>query len=189
MGRHAETADLTRFVADHVAALYRPSARMRLVKRPANRRLIEVLERSLATFAPSFPPVRSDAKWPVGLGHNDLTLHNLLRAPSGKLWLIDWEHAGVVPLVADLGRVYLDCLGLKDVIIGLLQSFDPRGEALAPRHQLALGALVAAERQAVGRSQLLEAAMKTRGLSEEAARREFDDGVVATREAIAGLAK
>jgi hypothetical protein len=180
-GRVSTPADLAEFVTGHGEAVWLPTVRLRPIKRPAARSLIEALEHSLA---PLFPAVPEDAEWPVGFTHNDLRLDNLLRDAAGKFWLIDWEGAGVVPLVSDLGSAYLDAPALRDVMLAILAAADPAGRALAPRHQLALGASLALQRRV--RGAVVEA--KTRGLSSYHASRQYEVTLSRYRRSIAELA-
>ena len=48
-----------------------------------------------------------DAKRPLPTGwtHGDVVFSNLIRDPHGVVYLIDWENAGVRPVVADLAKV------------------------------------------------------------------------------------
>jgi hypothetical protein len=183
-GRLATITDVAEFVTDHAAAFWLPTARLRRIKLPFQLRLIEALERSLA---PAFPAVAEDALWPVGFGHNDLMSGNLLRDAEGKFWLVDWEGAGIMPLVADLGSVYLDVPHLADTILALLAAADPSGRALAPRHQLALGASLALQKRAEGRRDFVADA-KRRGISETEALRLFNGRIDNYRRVIVQLA-
>jgi hypothetical protein len=180
-GRISTRADLVEFVIHHGAALWLPAPRLRRIKRPFQRALIDALERSLASI---FPPVSEDALWPVTFGHNDLRLDNLLRDRDGKFWLIDWEGAGEVPVVSDLGSAYLDAPELADAMMGILATADPSGRALSPRHQLALGASLALQRRATGAA--TEA--RWRGFSEQEAMRRQAEIVNLYRGAIVELA-
>lgn len=180
-GRDSTRADLVQFVTQHGPALWLPTARLRRVKRPFQRELIEALERWLASL---FPPIAADALWPVALAHNDVRLDNLLRDAGGKFWMIDWEGAGVVPIVSDLGSAYLDAPELADTMIAILAAADPSGRALPPRHQLALGASLALQRRANGAA--AEASLK--GLSRQQAMRQYEATLIRSRDAIRQLA-
>jgi hypothetical protein len=182
-GREATKADVTRFVWRHAASVSLPLARLVRVRRsPRLKGLIDALERSLRRM---FPPVPHEALWPIGFGHNDLKRDNLLRAPDGKFWLVDWERSGVVPLAANFGKVYLDFPTLGEPILSLLGAADPDERALSPRHQLALGASLALQNRA---HVLVRDAMIARGISERQALREIDRTIRSARRAIAQLA-
>jgi hypothetical protein len=182
-GREATDADLSAFVAQHAASVTLPLARLARVRRaPRLGPMIDALDWSLRAM---FPPVGNDAMWPVAFSHNDLNPDNLLIDAGQRMWLLDWEISGVAPLVADLGRVYLRLPDLRGTILALLAAADPEGRALPPRHQLALGASRALQRNAHIH---VHNAVWRRGLSEPEARREIEGMINDARRMIAQLA-
>jgi hypothetical protein len=139
--------DIGRLATTHLAGLYRATVRPRAVRRaPGGRAFVDELDRVLRATTTRFPALRPDDRWLVGLCHADLDIENTLADRAGRIWILDWEKAGVVPLIADLGRLLIGRPGLKDALLGLLNSFDRDGVTLPPVHQLALGAAFEAQR-------------------------------------------
>ncbi len=185
-GRRAVREDLARFVVRHAETVYLSTARLRRVKRnPARARIVMALEKSLNRL---FPPIDEQALWAECVGHNDLHLDNLLCSSDGKMWLLDWEHCGVVPLARDLGAIFCQMPTLRPALLGLLALADPNGQALDPPHQLALGASLALQRLAEQRRRDIRVLVAERGLSEREAEREIDGTMEKARQSIARLA-
>lgn len=66
-------------------------------------------------FIDFFSHVRDVAHLPQGVVHTDIGPHNTLEQANGTLVLIDWEDAGVGPLVIDLGWLLEQCLTVDNV--------------------------------------------------------------------------
>jgi aminoglycoside phosphotransferase (APT) family kinase protein len=124
----------------------------------------------------------------VGLCHGDLNRDNLLCAEDGRLWLIDWERAGVIPLAQDLGRLYVIDPKLKSAILDLLGSLDPAREALSPVHQLALGAAFELFKHIRSRAWCLDYEMSAKGRTLEEAAAIVDRRAMEARAALADVA-
>ncbi len=60
--------------------------------------------REVATILSSLPSLALQ-DLPNGIMHGDVHEGNLLRNPAGQLFLLDWEHAGIGPLLLDLALV------------------------------------------------------------------------------------
>lgn len=134
-------------LATHLTGLYRATVRPRAVRRaPGARAFVDELDRVLRASTARFRALRPDDRWLVGLGHADLDIGNILADRAGRIWILDWEKAGVVPLIADLGRLLVGRPWLTEALLGILRSFDPNGITLPPVHQLALGAAFEAQR-------------------------------------------
>ena len=151
------------------------------------RSIVDELDRILRILAPSFPPIRHDDKWLVALCHNDLGRSNLLTGRDGRLWLLDWENAGVVPVFADLGRLYLDHPHLKETLLDVLRSLDPGRETLPPVHQLALGAAFEVERRRRLKQVTVGDAMRSEGKSSAEAIADYGRALGDARRIVASL--
>jgi hypothetical protein len=188
-GSLADAAAMARFVERHMAALYRPSARPRRIRRlTVMKPFIDGLQGVLAKLAPAFPPISNDARWLVGLCHNDLHAANFVIDRGDRFWLIDWEKAGVVPLAADFGNVYLEHPELKAPLLKLLAAFDPSGETLPVVHQLALGAAYHLQFRVIHRRPRIDAAVHTEGKGRQDAEAEYERAMARDRQTVAGLA-
>jgi hypothetical protein len=181
-GKIADNVDFHTVVVPYAREFILPLARMRRIRRaPRVLPLIDALEYSLRSL---FPRIDANAMWPVSYAHNDLNDDNLLLTADGRLWILDWELSGVAPVAADLGRVYLRSPDSREPILALLAAADPEGVALAPRHQLALGASLALHRSVHVR---INMAMHSRGLSEGDARKALEGMISDARRAIVRL--
>ncbi len=88
---------------------FAPSERMNQQRELAERLGLE------PAFIELFSHVRDVAHLPQGIVHTDIGPHNTLEQADGDLLLIDWEDAGVGPLVIDLGWLLEQCLTLDNV--------------------------------------------------------------------------
>jgi len=88
---------------------FAPSERMRQQRQLAERLGLD------PAFINIFSRVRDIAHLPQGIVHTDIGPHNTLEQADGSLLLIDWEDAGVGPLVIDLGWLLEQCLTLDNV--------------------------------------------------------------------------
>jgi Ser/Thr protein kinase RdoA (MazF antagonist) len=149
--------------------------------------LIEELAKVLKEVAPSLARVANDARWPVGICHGDLHAGNLLKGSDGRIWLVDWELAGVRPVVIDLAHLYLRIPDLKPVILDILAALDPEGAGMVPVQQLALGSAFQLRKRAYRRASRIEEVVKTKGQQPSQAASDYDRATARAREAIAAL--
>lgn len=181
-GDHTNGADADRFAREDATLLYASLARPRLVMRRAwHVKMVDTVERDLGLVAPSFPALGGGSRWMVGLCHNDLNSSNLLSARDGRLWLVDWENAGIAPIVVDLGTLYVAYPELAESLLNVLRAIDPERVTLAPEHQLAIGSMINIRRRFSMRDRLIKDMVKTGCTPAEAVERLREELATACR--------
>jgi thiamine kinase-like enzyme len=123
---HAGPALATSFGCFTIAQRYAATARSRGVEPPNEyAKAVEVCAHIFTAFA-----IHSEPDVPA---HNDLLNANFLRSADGKVWLIDWEYAGMNSRWFDLGNLATNNELDGDGRDALLQSYsggvDPVGRA------------------------------------------------------------
>jgi hypothetical protein len=187
-GDHVTAGDVARFVRDHALALAGPARARPIGRRSTHRDYVEASIKDLRGMAPSLARIDADAAWLVGFCHNDHGGTNLLRGYDGKLWLIDWEHAGVGPVAVDLGQLYADFPDLAEPMLAVLRALDPRGAALAPERQLALGAMITVQRRFRARRALINEKVRQGQVAPARAEEKFRADLTLACQRIAALA-
>ena len=188
-GERGNSNDFKRFVSNYAFELYSLTARLRPTVRSRHHAwLMEELSRILSDIGPGFDRVADGAQWPVGICHGDLHAGNLLKGADGRIWLVDWELAGVRPVVVDLAQLYLRIPAMKPVILDILRSLDPPGIGMPPIQQLALGSAFQLRKRSYRRASRIEEVVKIKRQSPSQAASDYDKATVRAREAIAALA-
>ena len=85
-------------------------------------------------------------KWPVAFGHGDLSKGNMLRDSSGKLFIVDWEVACMMPVACDLQVIYAGCPDMRGDILNILAVLSENEKSVVPPEMqmvMALGARTA----------------------------------------------
>ena len=116
----------TNFGCFSIAQRYATIAGARGIEPPAAyREAVELCTRIESAFA-----ARPEPDVP---GHNDLLNANFLRDPTGRVWLIDWEYAGMNSRWFDLGNLatnhQLDADGRDALLLAYAGEVSPVGQA------------------------------------------------------------
>jgi thiamine kinase-like enzyme len=187
-GSPATFEDVVQLVSS-AHSLYRATVRVRALARSAhNQKIIERLREMLRRLAPRLAPIPYDAVWLTVLAHGDLLAHNLIHGADGRVWIVDWEKAGINPLGFDLGRLYLRYPQLKERLLALIEELTVHRGVLSPLGQLALGAAFALKWRDFMRQTVVGEAVKMFGNNPATAAAEYDLGTMAARKAVAALA-
>jgi hypothetical protein len=87
-----------------------------------------LVARGLALLADARPLVSAP-------GHGDLGLTNLLLARDGRLFVLDWEHARPLPVLADAVRLLVNVPGAPEALRPLVERAAARHGAMLPFDQ------------------------------------------------------
>jgi thiamine kinase-like enzyme len=158
------------------------------VRSPHHAWLINEISKVLKKIAPKFATIPGGARWPVGLCHGDLNAHNGLKDPDDRYWLIDWESAGVRPIVLDLAHVYLTNPTIRPAALDVLRALDPNDEAMQPLQQLAIGSAFEMRKRSQRRMWKIERNARLMNQKRSEAAVQFDSKIANLKAAIAALA-
>jgi hypothetical protein len=187
-GKQLTASDLLHFIERHGPSLYGITARLKpAIRSPHHAWLLSEIGRILGRLAPGLARVADGARWPVGLCHGDLNNHNGLKDADDRYWLIDWESAGIRPIVLDLAQVYLANPAIKPAALNVLRSLDPNGDAMDPLQQLAIGAAFEMEKRSQWRIRNIERNARRMNQKPSEAAAEFDRNLARMRAAIIAL--
>jgi len=168
------------FIQDHALAFYRSTSRLHCV---SGRKVHGLCVSEIIRYLPK-RGCRLDldnvlrAKWPIALCHGDLSPDNMMRNQQGKLFVADWEKACVMPVAADLRKIYTRCPQVRSDVLRTLGALcAPETNAVLPEIQMAL--VLAADIALSNRNRdvMVQYFMQARGMSARRARQHLENSI------------
>ena len=164
------------FIRDHGLEFYRLTCRHRDVysRKIYGMKISEVL-RYLPDSGRAFA---SDywmtAQWPVAFCHGDLSPDNMMRNTLGKLFVVDWEGACVMPVAADLRKIYTRHSEIRRHVLALLASLsENQADIVQPEIQMALVLAADTALREKNREKMIQYYMQAREMSAKRSRQFF----------------
>ncbi len=127
------------FILQHALGFYSATTSIRkIVQRPIRGVAAAEFMSFFTKEKKTFEKV-SELSWPVALGHGDLSAGNMIRDTEGKLYLVDWETSGVMPVAYDLMHLYVRSPDLRETILEVIGNLGAQDTDVAsPEMQMAL---------------------------------------------------
>ncbi len=164
------------FIRDHALDFYRSTCRHRKV---FSRKIYGVKVSEVLRYLPdNGSAFASDywitAQWPVAFCHGDLSPDNMIRSHLGRLFVVDWEAACVMPVAADLRKIYTRQPDIRSDVLHMLASLSKnQADVVQPEIQMALVLAADSVLREKNRDKMIQYYMQAREMSAKRSRQFF----------------
>lgn len=165
------------FIYDHAVEFYRSTCRHHRV---FSRKFCGFNVSELLRYLPdSGRGFASDywmtAQWPVAFCHGDLSPDNMIRNTQGRLFVVDWEAACVMPVAADLRKIYTRHSDIRKDVLAMLASLSKdQKDIVQPEIQMALGLAADIAMREKNQEKMIQYYRQAREMSAKRSRQFFD---------------
>ncbi len=115
------------------------------------------------------------AQWPIAFCHGDLSPDNMMRNTQGKLFIVDWEGACVMPVAADLRKIYTRYPEMRRHVLVMLASLSKtQRDIVQPEIQMALVLAADTATREKNKEKMIQYYRQAREMSAKRSRQFFD---------------
>lgn len=180
------------FITDHALDFYRATCRLQKI---ANRKIYGMSISEITDFLPNNKSCFEldkfqSAKLPTALCHGDLSAGNMMRDQQGILFVVDWEKARVMPVAADLRKLYTRYPQARSDILQILTTLSSEDPHSAPPEvQMSLVLAADSALSEKNRDKMVQYYMQARGMGAKRAHKHFEDAMLKNQALIQELSK